>query len=482
MIDFRPVAYVCGVIVACFGSAMFVPMLVDMIHRNGEWKTFAVSGVLTFLVGTCMALSTRNAVGDGLTIRQTFILTTGVFVVIPMFGALPFMFGASELSFTDALFESMSGITTTGSTVIVGLDAMPRGLLLWRGMLQWLGGVSVIIVALVFLPLLRVGGMQLFRWDSYDSLGTILPRAAEVTRWISLIYLLLSAVCLLAFLASGLQIFDAIVYTMTTVATGGFATHDTSFQNLPMATEYVAPAFMFLASLPFFRYYQLANKNIVPLFRDAQIRSFIRLCVVVILALVIWQVLVNGEPIERAFRQSLFNGMSILTGTGYVSADYGSWGSFPVVLFFTLGLIGGCAGSTSCSVKIFRFQLLFAAIQARIQKIKSPHAVVVPRYAGMQVPGDVVRSVLVFFVIFIGTLAGGTMLLALSGLDFVTALSGTATALANVGPGLGPIIGPTGTFAELDNFPKWVLTFLMLAGRLELSAVYALLSVKFWQG
>ena len=481
MIDLRPVVHLIGLIVAVFGITMIAPLAVDLFYSNNEWETFAVSTVVTFLIGACMAISTRNAISDGLTIRQTFLLTTGVFAILPVFGAIPFVFGKAELSFTDAFFEAMSGLTTTGSTVINGLDDMPRGLLLWRGMLQWLGGVSVIIVALVFLPLLRVGGMQLFRWDSSDTLGTLLPRAAEVTRWISLIYLCLSAACLIAYLLAGLEWFDAVVYTMTTVATGGFGNHDSSFQELGMRAEYTGAAFMFLASLPFIRFYQITDGSFRPIFRDSQIHTFICLIAVIVGMLALWQIAMNGEPLESAFRKALFNGVSILTGTGFVSADYGNWGSFPIVVFFLIGLIGGCAGSTSCSIKVFRFQLLFVALRARIQAIRSPRSVALVRYSGTRVPNDVVRSVMAFFVIFVATLAGATLLLSLTGLDFTTSLSGAATALANVGPGLGPVIGPTGNFSEIDDFAKWVLAIVMLAGRLELSTFYALMTLTFWR-
>lgn len=480
MFDLRPVIFVIGLVVSCFGAAMLVPMVVDLVLSNGSWGTFAESCFLTFMLGLCLALSTQNAVGDGLTIKQTYLLTTGLFAILPVFGALPFMIG-SKLSFTDAFFEAMSGLTTTGSTIFNDLSNQNEGILLWRGMLQWFGGVSVIIVALVLLPLLRVGGMQLFRWDSFDALGNVLPRAAQVTRSISTIYLFLSIVCLVAYLIAGLELFDAVVYTMTTIATGGFGNHDNSFEDLGALAEYVGVIFMILASLPFLRYGQLMQGKFRNIFKDSQIQTFISIIFVVVLALFLWQVLVLSAPYEWALRKSLFNGVSILTGTGFVSTDYGTWGSFPIMLFFLIGLIGGCAGSTSCSIKVFRFQLLFAAIWARIHKMRSPHVVAVPRYESKQVPTEVIKSVMLFLIIFFGTLAATTILLSLSGLDFITSLSGAATAVANVGPGLGDEIGPVGNFSGLSTFAKWVLSFVMLAGRLELLAFYSVFMIKFWQ-
>lgn len=480
MFDLRPVIFVIGLVVSCFGAAMLVPMVVDLLLSNGSWGTFAESSFLTFMLGLCLALSTQNAVGDGLTIKQTYLLTTGLFAILPVFGALPFMIG-SKLSFTDAFFEAMSGLTTTGSTIFNDLSNQNEGILLWRGMLQWFGGVSVIIVALVLLPLLRVGGMQLFRWDSFDALGNVLPRAAQVTRSISTIYLFLSIVCLVAYLIAGLELFDAVVYTMTTIATGGFGNHDNSFEDLGALAEYVGVIFMILASLPFLRYGQLMQGRFRNIFKDSQIQTFISIIIVVVVALFLWQILVLSTPYEWALRKSLFNGVSILTGTGFVSTDYGTWGSFPIMLFFLIGLIGGCAGSTSCSIKVFRFQLLFAAIWARIQRMRSPHIVAVPRYESKQVPTEVVKSVMLFLIIFFGTLAATTILLSLSGMDFITSLSGAATAIANVGPGLGDEIGPRGNFSGLSPFAKWVLSFVMLAGRLELLAFYSVFMIKFWQ-
>lgn len=481
MFDIRPVFHIIGLVVAAFGVAMLAPMCVDLFYRNGAWETFAISSFVTFLTGLCFALATQNAVGEGLTIKQTYLLTTSVFLTLPLFGAIPFVIGPAELSFTDAFFEAMSGITTTGATVMSGLSEQHAGLLLWRGMLQWFGGISVIIVALVFLPLLRVGGMQLFRWDSADVFGNVLPRTAQVTRSISAIYLTLSAICMIAYLLAGLQPLDAVVYTMTTIATGGFGNHDTSFGTLGASAEYVGTVFMILAALPFLRYGTLMEGKFKPLVKDTQIQAFIALILFVASSLIAWQLIANQAPFEQAFRQSLFNGVSILTGTGYVSTDYGLWGGFPLVVFFTIGLIGGCAGSTSCSIKIFRFQLLIAASWSRLQHLQSPHTVTVTRYAGRSVPNEVVKSVMLFLIIFFLTLFVTVALLSLTGLDFITSLSGAAATLANVGPGLGETIGPAGNYSSLSVFAKWVLAFVMLIGRLELIAVYAVLTAKFWQ-
>ncbi len=482
MFDFRPVGFLIGLLLVGLGLSMLIPLVVDLFLANGHWTAFAASGILTIVVGSALVLSCMNGVGDGLTIKQTFVLTTGVFSVLPVFGALPFLFGATGARFVDAFFEAMSGLTTTGSTVISGIDDLPAGLLLWRGMLQWIGGIGIIVVAMAFLPLLRVGGMQLFRSDSYDSLGTILPRVAEITRSISLIYLMLTFACFLAYSIVGLSWLDSAVHAMTTIATGGFANHDDSFSSLGAGAEYVGAGFMVLSALPFIRYVQLLNGSARPILVDSQIRSFLIFCAVIVGTLGLWQFGVNNENGEEAFRRSLFNGISILTGTGYVSDNYASWGSFPVTVFFLIGLVGGCAGSTSCSIKIFRFQLLFASIKAQVNSIHSPHGIFTPRYDGNKIPEDVISSVMAFFVMFLATLGVVAMLLAFTGLDAMASISGAAAALANIGPGLGDPIGPTGNFSSLSDFAKWLLAAAMLIGRLELMAVFAIVSSWFWKG
>jgi len=480
-LDIRPVAYVIGLVVTGLGISMIVPMIVDLFGRNQNWQAFAVSTFVTTMFGLALTLSTRSTVGKGLTIKQIFMLTTGIYVVLPCFGALPFMLGEPGIGFVDAFFETMSGLTTTGATVITGLETLPPGILMWRGLLQWFGGVGIIVVAVVFLPFLRVGGMQLFRLESLDTLGRILPRAVEVTRSISVIYIILTVACAFGYSYAGMGVFDSIVHSMTTVATGGFANYDSSFAAFGARAEYVGALFMTLSALPFLRYFQFITGTYRPLFRDAQIRGFLLVILTVVPALAVWQLLENSWGFESSFRKALFNGISILTGTGYVSDNYSAWGGFPIALFFLIGLIGGCAGSTSCSIKIFRFQLMFAAMRSNITRVRLPHAVSAPRYSGQRVPEEVLSSVMAFFVIFLATLGGTALLLAASGLDFVTSVSGAAAALANIGPGLGDTIGPAGNYSSLDGGAKLLLAFVMLVGRLELTAVYAMLTIRFWR-
>lgn len=481
MLDLRPVGYVIGLTVMALGLAMLFPTLVDLAEGRGHWPAFAESAILTILTGALVALTCRNGVQSGLTIQQTFLLTTGVWVVLPLFGALPFMLGESDLGFTDAFFEAMSGLTTTGSTVLTGLDTLPKGLLLWRGLMQWLGGIGIIVVAMVFLPELRVGGMQIFKAEAFDTFGKILPRATEIASRISVIYLAMTLMCVAAYLAAGLNVFDATVHALTTIATGGMANYDASFGALPATAQYVGALFMLLAALPFVRFVQMTTGTARPLLVDPQVRAFFGTVLAIVAFLTLWRFAQSETADEETFREVLFNTISIMTGTGYASDNYMNWGALPIAVIFFVGLIGGCAGSTSCSIKIFRYQLLFASIRVQMRRIRSPHGIFTPRYAGRSVGDDVMNSVMSFFVFFTVSLGLVAVALSLAGLDFITAVSGAAAALANIGPGLGDTIGPAGNFSTLNDTAKWILSAAMLIGRLELLAVYAIFTVNFWR-
>ncbi len=481
MLDLRPVGYVIGLLVAALGLTMIPPFVVDLAEGRGHWPVFLEAGILTFLTGGLVALACQNGARAGLSLQQTFILTSGVWIILPLFGAIPFMLGATEARFVDAFFEAMSGMTTTGSTVFIGLDDLPKGLLLWRGILQWLGGVGIIVVAMVFLPELRVGGMQIFKSEAFETMGKILPRASAIASQISIIYVGLTFACMFAYLGVGMSAFDATVHALTTVSTGGFANYDASFGTFAGPAEYVACVFMILAALPFVRYVQLLNGSAKPLWRDKQVRWFVGIISGLALGTALILTKVFPHHPEQAFREALFNITSIMTGTGFSSVDYMGWGSLLVTMFFFIGLIGGCAGSTACSVKIFRYQILFSAIKAQILRTQMPRGVFIPRFEGAPITDDVMDSVISFFGFFVLTLGLVAVALSMTGLDFITSVSGAATALANIGPGLGDQIGPAGNFAGLNDTAKWILSFAMFAGRLELLVVFAVFTPNFWR-
>lgn len=481
MIDLRPIFFVLGILLVTLAIGMGGPALADLIAGQNDWQVFVGSAATCLFVGVALILTMRTE-GVRFGVRQAFLLTTLSWMVIALFGALPFAFSDLNMSFTDAVFEATSGITTTGATVISGLDHAPPGLLLWRAILQWLGGIGIIVMAISILPMLRVGGMQLFHTESTDQSEKALPRVAQVTSSIGAIYLMLSVLCASSYWLAGMNGFDAVAHAMTTVATGGFSTADQSvgfFNNA--AIEWVAVTFMVAGALPFVLYLQFVRGNVLMLLRDSQVRTFFGIVACAIVVLVIWQVTVDRVSVGTSIRLVAFNLISVITGTGYATTDFGLWGEFSVTVFFFAMFVGGCAGSTTCGLKVFRLQVLYAHTMSQISKLMQPHGVFIPHFNRRPIPAAASESVLSFFFLYImafGALAVG---LGWMGLDFITAVSGAASAIANVGPGLGPVIGPAGTYASLPDAAKWMLCFGMLLGRLELFTVLVLLTPAFWR-
>jgi len=377
----------------------------------------------------------------------------------------------------------MSGITTTGSTIITNLDNAPKGILIWRAILQWLGGIGVIVMAITVLPLLNVGGMQLFRMESSDTTEKILPRAREVTIIISIIYLTLTFACGAAYWLVGMNIFDSIAHSMTTIATGGFSTYSSSigyFQNPKI--EIIAIIFIVLGSMPFIAYLKFVKGDQKIFFKDVQIKGLIYIFIVSILLMLLYLLLSNKEySFAENLRISTFNVVSILSGTGYVTSDFSLWGKFPLIFFLFLMFIGGCAGSTTCGIKIFRFQILGLFILNQIKKLIYPHGIFPMKYNNEKISNPFIYSIITFIFLYFFIFFILAALLSLNGLDFVTALSGSASAISNVGPGLGDVIGPNGNFSDLPNFSKLSLSLGMLLGRLELFAVLVLFFPSFWK-
>ncbi len=477
---FQPVAYVIGRLTAALGVSMLIPAALGFADQDQNWAGFLVAALISICAGMAVSMITVRDRRAGLSRQQAILLTVLVWVVLPIFGALPFVLGAPGAGYTDAFFEAMSGLTTTGATVFTDLSEQPRGMLLWRAMLQWFGGVGIVVVAMVFLPTLKIGGMQFFRSESFDLIGDILPRAAEAASQISGIYVGLTIACVLAYASAGLSTFDAICHAMTTISTGGLGNYDDSFAGFPPLAQYFAVIFMTLAAMPFLRLMQLTRGDTGPLWRDPQVRAFLAIIVCIGAVLATWQISTSGAAFEPAVRSALFNTTAILTGTGYASDDFSAWGGFPMALFFMLALIGGCAGSTSCSAKIFRYQILLAALRIQLRRIHAPHGVHPLHYAGRPVEAEVLSSVMGFFFIFAASIAIWAAMLSLTGLDTVTSISGAVASLANVGPGLGDTIGPAGNYQSLPDSAKWILATGMVLGRLEFMSVLVLLAPTFW--
>ncbi len=481
MIDFRPILLVIGLLLSTLAIVMLIPAAVDASAGNPDWQVFTLAAGVTLFIGVSLALTSRTR-RTRLNVRQAFVMTTLAWIALTAFAALPFSFSQLDLSYTDAFFEAMSGITTTGSTVITGLGSVPPGLLLWRALLQWLGGIGIIVMAIAIMPMLRVGGMQLFRMESSDQSEKALPRAAQVAAWIGIIYLCLTFIWAGALWIAGLSGFDAVAHAMTTIATGGYSTRDASIGYFnSAAVDYIVTLGMVIGGLPFVLYLGAIQGNPMALFRDSQVQWFLTvLClVIVVVAGFLW---IDGAMHPHdALRLSAFNVVSIMTGTGYATAGYDTWGAFAVPIFFFIMFIGGCAGSTTCGIKIFRFQVLYSAARSQFRHLVQPHGVFVPYYNRQPIPDEVINSVLSFFFIFGVTFTGLAVALSFMGLDFITSVSGAASAIANVGPGLGPVIGPEGNYSALPDAAKWILSAGMLLGRLELFTVMVLFTRTFWK-
>ena len=481
MIELRPVIFVIGILLSILAVAMTIPAIVDIAVGHPDWQVFAVAAFVTLFVGVSMVLTTRASLRR-FSVRQAFLMTNMAWFVIALFGALPFQFSELELSPVDAFFESMSGVTTTGATVIVGLDFAPPGILLWRALLQWLGGIGIIVMAVAILPMLQIGGMQMFRVEAFDA-DKVLPRAAQIAGGIAIIYVFLTGVAVLVLWSLGMSGFDAVAHAMTSIATGGFSTYDASVGHFDNAgIDWAMSVIMILGSVPFVLYLRVVRGDLKPVYADTQVRWFLIIVVVSVLLVAVW--LYHGDlmaPFD-ALRYSAFNVISVMTGSGFATADYGRWGSFVVAVMFVLMFVGGCAGSTTCGVKIFRLQVLYATAEAQIHRLMQPNGVFFPYYNKKPIPDSVATSVMSFFFLFITCYALLVVALGLTGLDFITAVSGAASAIANVGPGLGEVIGPAGNFATLPDSAKLILSLGMLLGRLELLTVLILLAPAFWRG
>ena len=481
MIDLRPVLFIIGILLAILATAMVIPAIADAAAGHPDWQVFAAAALLTLFVGVSLILTTRSG-WKGFTLRQAFVMTNLAWLVIATFGALPLAFSELELSFTDAFFEAMSGVTTTGSTVILGLDSAPPGILLWRGILQWLGGIGIIVMAVSILPVLQVGGMQLFRVEAFET-DKVLPRAAQIAGGISIVYVFLTGLAAIILWALGMSGFEAVIHAMTSIATGGFSTSDQSIAHFKSsAIEWSICAFMVLGSLPFVLYLRALRGDILAFLRDSQVRLLLTILAATI-GMTTWWLANHLEMTPlTALRYAAFNIISIMTGTGYATADFSQWGGFVMALMFALMFIGGCAGSTTCGIKMFRFIVLFATAKTQILRLMQPNGVFIPYYNKRPIPEAVEESVMGFFFLFIASFAVLAAALGFTGLDFITAVSGAATAIANVGPGLGDLIGPAGTFSRLPDSAKWLMAAGMLLGRLELFTVMVLLSRRFWRG
>ena len=478
MSNYKTVFFTLGILQIVLGIFMLIPIIVQFLYKEVDSSFFGAS-LVTIIFGTLFFLSNLDH-DKKLNLQQAFLLTALSWLSIAIFGSLPFIFSNLNLSFTDSFFESMSGITTTGSTILSNLEITPKSILLWRAILQWLGGIGIIVMAITLMPIMNVGGMQLFKISSNDSSEKILPKSKEIALRLIYIYSSLTILCALTYWIFGMSIFDSLTHSMTTIATGGFSNYNESigyFNSIPI--EISSMLFIILGSLPFIVYIKFINGNKKIFTSDIQIRTFIKIILIAITILSIYLIFYDGTKFN--LRSIFFNVISILTGTGYVNAEFDGWGSFALVLFLALMFIGGCAGSTTCGIKIFRIQILYLFISNQLKKIIYPKGVFVMKYDKNVIDNKFISSIISFIYLYFVIFFILAALLSLTGLDFVTAISGAATSISNVGPGLGNIIGPNGNFSTLPDISKWILTLGMILGRLELFAILVLFLPSFWR-
>ena len=476
----KTVFFIIGILLIILGVFMLAPYAIQLIYDENS-SSFFSSSIITIIIGILIVLTSLTKEKQ-LNLRQAFLFSSLAWISIAFFGSIPFVLSNLELSFSEAFFESMSGITTTGSTVILDLDSSPKSILLWRAIMQWLGGIGIIVMATTVLPLLKVGGMQLFQLDTSGT-EKILPKTVEISVLIISIYTSLTIVCSLVYWLQGMSAFDSIAHSFTTLATGGFSTHNESigFFNNP-GIEITATIFIILGSIPFIAYLKFIKGNKKILLQDVQIRGFLYLLSTSIFIMFLYLFFNNSElSFLDNLRISSFNVLSILSGTGYVTDDFGLWGKFPLIFFLFLMFVGGCAGSTTCGIKIFRLQILFLFLKTQIKKLIYPNSIYLVNYNNQKITDGFVNSVILFIFSYLLIFFLVAIMLSITGLDFLSAISGAATAISNVGPGLGEMIGPNGNFSEVSEISKWILSFAMLLGRLEIFAVLVLFLPSFWR-
>ena len=459
---------------------MMVPVVFQLIYNEFD-STFITSGIITITFGILFFLSNIDHL-KLINTQQAFLLTALSWLSIATFGSLPFFFSGLNLSITDSFFESMSGITTTGATILNNIESSPKGILLWRSMLQWLGGIGVILMAITLMPIMNIGGMQLLKISAYDTSEKILPKSKEISKTLITVYISLTFLCALFYKIFGMNTFDSLTHSMTTIATGGFSNYDQSIGYFNNAyIEIVSIIFILLGSIPFILYIKFISDDKKIIFKDEQVKLFFKLTLISILVLFVYLIIVNNSIFEIHLRSVIFNVVSILTGTGYVTKEFDQWGNFPLIFFLILMFIGGCAGSTTCGIKIFRVHILYYFIRNQLIKIIYPRAIINLKYNNSKVEDKLIASIVSFIYLYILIFFVLASMLTLTGLDFITSISGAASSLSNVGPGLGNEIGPNSNYSGLPDPSKWLLSVGMILGRLKIFAILIIFLPSFWR-
>ena len=454
---------------------------ISFYYGEQDWTAILTSSLITIGAGALLKYLTRNKKSKELKKKDGYLIVTAGWIFMSIFGALPYIISGSIPDFSNAFFETISGYTTTGASILTDIEAVPNGILFWRSLTQWIGGMGIIVLALAILPFLGIGGMQLFVAEAPGiTPDKLQPRIQETAKRLWFLYVGLTLAEAIALYVAGMGAFDAVNHSLTTMATGGFSTKNDSLQFAEPVIQYIVIFFMFLAGTSFTLTYFALKRNFKKVFKNEEFKVYLSFTVVITLIVTITLLVVSDEPFEASFRDALFQVVSLITTTGFVSADYTSWAPFLSVIFFILLFVGGSAGSTAGGVKVIRHIVLFKNSFLELKRQLHPSAIMPVRISGQAVEQSIVYNVLAFIMIYILVFLVGVTLLSTMNVDFNTAFGAVATSLGNVGPGIGDV-GPLDNFSEMPTGGKWLLSALMLLGRLELFTVLMLLSPHFWR-
>lgn len=477
-----PTLLILGAILNILALFMLVPLALSVMDDSDNQLAFFMAATLTSITGIFFLLIGRKSNLEYMQPRQVFLITTCCWTGVSLMSTLPFLLIDNPLSIADAVFEAVSGITTTGGSVISGLDTLSRDLLLWRSILNWIGGVGIIGMAIAVLPFLRVGGMRLFKTESSEWSDKAMPRARSLMAMILYCYLGLSLLCFLMFWIAGMDWFNAVNHSMATVSTGGFSTSDMSFAQFDSyLIHWIAIVFMLAGAFPFVLFVRMIVNQRFVFLNDTQVRGLLIIVAMTTAILSLQLILTEQMDPLKAITMACFNLVSIITTTGFASGDYQLWGTLSLVIFFFCTFVGGCSGSTSGGIKVFRLQIFAGLMKEQIVTAIHPRAIISRRYNNRLISSEIIASSISYMFLMLACLLVIAVILALTGLDLVTSITGSAASVMNVGPGLGPIIGPAGNFAPLSDTAKWALSAGMLLGRLEFLTILVLFSSAFWR-
>jgi len=484
MIRAAPVVQVLSPVIALFGAAMLLPLAVSHALADSATYAYDLAVAITIATGALLWMATRSLRG-GLQRHHGYLLVALIWTVLPAFATLPLLVGIPGLSFTDAYFETASAMSTTGATVLVGLDQLPASLNLWRAMLQWLGGMGVVVLAVAILPLLGIGGRQMFRAETPGPMKdqALTPRIAQTAKGLWTVYASLTVLCALSYWAAGMTGLDALIHAFTTMPLGGYSSHDASFAYFDSAAiETVAVLFMLIAGVNFGTHFlAFSGRSLAPYRNDPEVLAFFLVLLASCWGIAAYLRLTGAYPdLLGAARFATFNVVSIATTTGYASTDYNQWPIFAPLWMLTLCVFASCSGSTGGGIKMIRAQLLWLHAARVLKALIHPRAHLVVKLRQLNVGNNVIYGVLAFFVVFGGTTLAATLLLTATGMDFLSAATAAIACITNTGPGLGTV-GPAGNYASLGDLQKWVCTAAMLLGRLELFTLLVVFTPAFWR-